>query len=232
MPDLPPLPSTFAATRAALHRVAELIVAPARVAATGNEIALEATGGGFGTPPFPGGGRVRVEGDALAVEDAGGGERRAQLTTLPEAATLAGLPADGLDDAPLGVDRGAADALAAFYALADGVLRTLRAEAPEGADPSAIHLWPEHFDIAFDQGSEAAGQRAGYGASPGDEQHPEPYLYVGPWTAPPAAPEWNAVGFTGAELGYAALLEATDPRATALAFFRERRGILGSSGLV
>ncbi|HEY5145088.1 MAG TPA: hypothetical protein VII98_16425, partial [Solirubrobacteraceae bacterium] len=72
MPDLPPLPSTFAATRASLHRVAELIVAPARVAATGNEIALEPTSGGFGTPPFPGGGRVRVDGDALAVEDAGG----------------------------------------------------------------------------------------------------------------------------------------------------------------
>ncbi|HEY5143479.1 MAG TPA: hypothetical protein VII98_08265, partial [Solirubrobacteraceae bacterium] len=158
--------------------------------------------------------------------------RRAPLTTLPEAATLAGLPADGLDDVPLGVDRAAADALAAFYAFADDVLRTLRAEAPEGADPSAIRLWPEHFDIAFDQGSEADGRRAGYGASPGDEQHPEPYLYVGPWTAPPAGPEWNATGFTGAELGYADLRAVTDPRATALAFFRERRDALLDSGVV
>jgi len=226
MPDLPPLPPTFAATRAALHRVAELIVAPARVAATGNEIALEVTGGGFGTPRFPDGGRVRVDGDALAVEDVAGAERRAQLTTLPEAATLAGLPADGLDDAPLGVDAQAARTLAEFYAFSDDVLRTLLAEAPDGADPSEIHLWPEHFDIAFEQGSEAEGRRAGYGASPGDEQHPEPYLYVGPWTAPPAAPEWNAVGFTGAELGYAALLAAADPRATALEFFRRRRDAL------
>ncbi len=223
MPALPPLPPTFVATREALHRVAEQIVAPARVAATGNEIALEATPGGFGTPRFPAGGRVRVDADALVVDQAGGGERREQLSTLAQAATLAGLPAGGLDDAPLSVDRAAADALAAFYSFSDEVLRALRAEAPAGAEPSEIHLWPEHFDIAFDQGSEAEGRRAGYGASPGDEQHPEPYLYVGPWTAPPAAPEWNATGFTGAELGYAALLGAADATAMALAFLRERR---------
>ena len=29
------------------------------------------------------------------------------------------------------------------------------------------------------------GRRAGYGVSPGDEQHPEPYLYVGPWASRP-----------------------------------------------
>ncbi len=226
MPDLSPLPPAFAATRAALHRVAELIVAPARVAATGNEIALEATAGGFGTPPFPGGGRVRVEGDVLVVEEAGVGERRAALATLPGAAVLAGLPAADLDGAPLEIEPAAALALAVFYAFSDDVLRRLLAEAPDGADPSEIHLWPEHFDVAFDQGSEADGRRAGYGASPGDEQHPEPYLYVGPWSPPPAGPEWNATGFTGAELGYAALLDAADPTAVALEFFRGRRDAL------
>ena len=45
---LEPLPATFATTVAALHRVAEQIVAPARK--PGNEIALSATPGGFGTP--------------------------------------------------------------------------------------------------------------------------------------------------------------------------------------
>jgi hypothetical protein len=44
---------TFAQTRDALHRIAEAVVSPARVNATGNEIALEATAGGFGTPAFP-----------------------------------------------------------------------------------------------------------------------------------------------------------------------------------
>jgi hypothetical protein len=222
---LHPLPPAFAATREALHRLAERVVAPARVAATGHEIALEPAPGGFGTPPFPAGGRVRVEGDALVVEQAGAAERRARLASLAQAAAFAGL--DGVDDdMPLVVDRAAAAALAAFYAFSADVLRELRAEAPADAEPSEIHLWPEHFDIAFEQGSEAAGRRAGYGASPGDEHHPEPYLYVGPWVAPAPGPAWNATGFTGAELPYAQLLAAPDPRAVALAFLRGRRDLL------
>ena len=69
-------------------------------------------------------------------------------------------------------------------------------------------LWPEHFDIAIDLGSESAGKRATIGASPGDESHPEPYLYVTPWTAEVSGELWNAQGFKGAELGYAELLAA------------------------
>ena len=53
--------------------------------------------------------------------------------------------------------------------------------------------------------------RAGYGASPGDEDHPEPYLYVTPWAQE---------GFT--ELGYQELLAAPDRREAALAFFGAR----------
>ena len=52
---------------------------------------------------------------------------------------------------------------------------------------------------------------------------PEPYLYVAPWNEPPRGPGWTATGFRGAELGYAALTAAPDPRAAALAFFRGRR---------
>ena len=80
-----PLPATFAATRDELHRVAEQVVSPARVAATGNEIALEATPGGFGTPPFPDGGRVRVDGDELVTEQPGAerAPRAAARSTAP-----------------------------------------------------------------------------------------------------------------------------------------------------
>ena len=198
---LPPLPPAFGATREELHRVAERVVSPARVAATGNEIALEATPGGFGTPPFPGGGRVRIDGDELVVEEADGTERRTRLE----------------------VDRAAADALGALYSFAWDVLSVLRDEAPDGADVSELHLWPEHFDVAFEQGAEAEGRRAGYGVSPGDADHDEPYLYVGPWGEPPSGPDWTATGFRGAEFGYAALLAAPDQRAAALAFFRSRR---------
>ncbi len=66
------------------------------------------------------------------------------------------------------------------------------------------------------------GERAGYGVSPGDENHPEPYVYVGPWSARAEGELWNASGFTGAELGYKELLEAHDPLETALAFFGSR----------
>jgi hypothetical protein len=132
---------------------------------------------------------VRVDGTELVVRDATGTERRT----------------------PLDVDAAAAARLAGFFAFAQRVLETLRAEA---RDPSPIHLWPEHFDLAF-----VAGE-VNYGASPGDAAHDEPYLYVGPFTAPEPGPEWNAVGFAGAELAWPV------DEATALEFLRERRDAL------
>lgn len=74
---LKPLPQSYVATREALHRVAEQVVAPARK--PHNEVALSATPGGFGTPPFEADGpalQVMVRGAELVVlED--GVERRA-----------------------------------------------------------------------------------------------------------------------------------------------------------
>jgi hypothetical protein len=198
---------SFATTRESLHRVAEHVVSPARVHATGNEIALMVTPGGFGTPPFPDGGGVRVDGAELVVRAADGTERRRRLTSLAAAAELAGVPAP---EAPLEVEPEQAARLAEFYAFAQRVLERLHAEADS---PSAIHLWPEHFDLAFDAGA------VNYGASPGDAHHAEPYLYVGPWSAP-AGLGWNGVGFAGAELAWPV------DEATALAFFRERRDSL------
>ncbi len=220
---LDPAPSDLARTREALHAVAERVVAPARVQATGNEIALEATPGGFGTPAFPDGGRVRVQGAELVIEAPDGGERRAPITTLRAAGELAGLDAVELPDEPLAIEPAAADFLGAFYTFASAGLERLRAQA---ADASEIHLWPEHFDIAFDAGDEAAGMRATYGASPGDEHHPEPYLYVVPWQPPDPSPLWNAQSFTGAELGWAQLVPEPDPHAAALAFWTAAREAL------
>jgi hypothetical protein len=77
-----PLPPEFAATVAALHRVAEEIVAPARK--PDNEIALCSTPGGFGTPPFEFRGeerQVRVEADEL-VYRVGAEERRSAIASL------------------------------------------------------------------------------------------------------------------------------------------------------
>src|SRR2546423_4733117 len=223
---LQPLPDSFAATRGALHRVAEEIVAPARK--PHNEIALRQTPGGFGTPPFEFDGKrtqVRVEGAELVLT-ADGKETRADLTTLAEAGELLGpgLLPDGLlaDTELLPVDPRAADRLSDFYRFGAKALERFREGLSADAEASEINLWPEHFDIALEAGSEASGQRANYGASPGDQGHPVPYLYVGPWTAPADGALWNAKGFAGAELTYAELLAAGDPDGAALQLFRSR----------
>ncbi|MGN6253991.1 MAG: hypothetical protein ACTHO8_03300 [Solirubrobacterales bacterium] len=199
------LPDRFGATVAELHRVAEDVVAPARK--PDNEIALEATVGGFGTPLFEWDGamhQVRVEGVELVRETDGEQEREA------------------LD----GVDPEAARVLAAWYEFGAAVLERLRDEADAAEAASEPILWPEHFDIAIEMGDDAAGARATYGFSPGDENHSEPYAYVAPWTAQPVGGLWNATGFGGAELGYAALLAAADPVREALDFMRSRRDAL------
>ncbi|HSD80688.1 MAG TPA: hypothetical protein VLB47_08505 [Solirubrobacteraceae bacterium] len=202
---LPPAgdPAVLVATRRELHRVAAEVVAPARVAATGNEIALEPRPGGFGTPPFPDGGEVRVEGTELVTVAAGGAERRRALD----------------------VDASAAAVLAAFWGFAAGLLEVLRGEARREDDASGAILWPEHFDVAIELGP--PGRRATYGGSPGDEQHDLPYLYVAPWQdPPPGTGPWDAAGFRGAELGYAALAATADPGASALAWLRRLRDAL------
>lgn len=226
--ELHPLPSTFAVTRFALHRVAEEIVAPARK--PDNEIALEATLGGFGTPWFEHDSarqRVRVEGGEL-VHELDGDSRRAPLSSLRAGAELVSpLLADPQrSEAPLNVDPAAADALGRWYALGDLVLGRLIAEADEGDEPSPVRLWPEHFDLAIELGSEQAGVRANYGFSPGDDDHAEPYAYIGPWSVEVGGELWQGRGFRGAELGYAELLVAEDPVGAALEFCRKRKEAL------
>ena len=226
---LEPLPPTFAATLASLHEVAEELVAPARKPQ--NEIALEATPGGFGTPFFEFDGalrQVRVEGDEL-VHECNEKQRRAPLRSLAmggEAITEL-LPIDTrLSDEPLEVDPVASRALGAFYAFGAAVLGGLVEDAVPDDEASPVRLWPEHFDIAIELGSEPRGVRANYGLSPGDEQHEEPYLYVGPWSAAVDGDLWNGHGFSGAELSYSELLGAPDQAAAANEFFARHREAL------
>ena len=169
--------------------MAEEVLKPAREKVTGR-FGLRALPGGFGTPPFGEVMQMHVDGTDLVIRD---GE------------TVRREPIDN-------VDADAAAALAAWFAFGEGVLEELRAETALEHDPTPPQLWPEHFDVAIELGSEAAGVRAGYGASPGDEEHPEPYLYVTPWAEE---------GFT--ELGYQELLAAPDRREAALGFFRSHR---------
>ncbi len=237
MPEqLRPLPPGFESTRDALHRLATHVVYLARREATGR-YGLTWTPGGFGTPLFGADDeQVRVTGDMLVHQ------RRRQLesgpiTTLRAAAELIGRTVDsafdhGFDgvvpagdpDEDLGISEAAALALGDWFGFATSVLEQLRKEWDEG-EPSSVQLWPEHFDVAFDVAYAAptAECRVNIGASPGDADHPTPYLYVGPWTdaRPGDATYWSA-GF-GAVLGYEEVVAAggkADQREVALGFYR------------
>lgn len=212
-PRLTAPPEDLAATRVALHRLAEHVISPTRQRANG-KIGLRWTRGGFGTPYFGNDVQIRVAGDVLTVQIAGR-EQSGRLVTLKDAAEFVGFDLTRQDAAydasPLEVDLAASRWLGGLFGFATSVLEELRAEVPAGAEPSRVQLWPEHFDIAVELGAEAAGRRAGYGISPGDDATPEPYLYVTPWASE---------GYEAAPLR--AILDAPDQREAALAFYRAR----------
>lgn len=237
---LPSTPPELVQTREALHALAERVLKPTREHANG-KIALRFTRGGFGTPFFGDDIQLRVLGGELIVQE-GEHERSEPIVSLAQAAKHVGadlLPAiaeggagsgeQPLDDAPLEIDPAASAFLGDWYGFATSVLEQLRAGVGNEAEPARVQLWPEHFDISVELGAEAVGKRVGYGASPGDEQHAEPYLYVVPWGDTPDGELWQAGGFSGAELPYAALLEAgsgADQRELAARFFSERLAAL------
>lgn len=209
-------------TRLSLHRLAAEVISPVRQRATGGRIALEARLGGFGTHPLPAGGWAGVRGTDLIVVAPTGAERTEPITSLRAAAFFVGAPdALTLPDDPLVVDPGSAARLADAFAGGTQALASLVAEASAADDASRIDLWPEHFDVAITLGDESTGARATYGVSPGDDDHAEPYAYVGPWTMPQDATGWSAVGFSGAETPFTGAADT-------LAFFRDRRDALAA----
>lgn len=191
------LPHTLPATRDALHRLAEQVLAGARYAATGR-IGLVPAPGGFATPAFgPEPTVLAVDLDEFVVTRAGQ-QQRTRIRTVAQVAQFAGVTPGAPEqvyrpatprqpDAPLPIDRAAARLLAGWFALGADALATFAAKVP-GDQPTGAQLWPEHFDLAIT----AAG--INYGVSPGDATIGEPYLYVGPFGGPPAGsdPFWNA----------------------------------------
>ncbi len=218
--DFSPLPESFSSTREQLHQLAEHVLAAARYQREGR-IGLRSTPAGFGTPPNSEW-QVRVEGTELIVND-----KREQITTLANAAQFVGCdlgapenvykPTTPLTpDVLLEIDAESSRRLGSWYAFADLVLQRLRSSD----DASEIQLWPEHFDIAFEQGSEQDGKRIGFGGSPGDENYTQPYLYAVPWRAQPDQPLWNADGFHGHVITFDELAQA-DPVDFVLDRFRD-----------
>ena len=215
-------PARLAVTRAGLHRVAEHVLAAARYAETGR-IGLMPSPGGFRTPPFGTEGKfLAVDGTEFVVGGAAG-TRRTALTTIRAAAEFAGVtpgapaqvykPATPVNlDEPLMIDLDAARLLAGWYRLGALAMGRLAAEIP-GDQPGAVVLWPEHFDAGMTAAS------LNYGASPGDDQIPEPYLYVGPHDGPPPGDPafWNA------PFGATRTFRQIGTVAEAAAFFRDAR---------
>lgn len=212
----------FVATRRSWHTLAERVLAPARHRDAGR-IGLRAAPGGFATPSFGAGRVVAVEGTELVITE-GGTSAREPITTLGAAAAAVGIEPDAdtgvytattpsEPDAVLPVDAESAARLGDWITFGDGLLQQWTRSHADST-PTEIQLWPEHFDLALDLGAE--DRRANYGVSPGDGDHPLPYLYVGPWNAS-ADPFWNAG--TYARLGYEKLAGIADPDAVALGFF-------------
>ena len=235
--DLGPLPDELARTRRGLHTLAEHVITPARYHVNG-KIGLRYTYMGFGTPFFGDTRQIRVEGTEIVI-DRGESEERAPITTLAAAGSFVGVEPGGPDDiyqcttprdttVALHIEARASLCIGDWFGFAASVLEELRTEALPEEAPSRVQLWPEHFDIALEMGAEGAGKRAGYGASPGDDVHNEPYLYVVPWVMVEDDVWWNDTHFKGARLDYHELLEQDDQRGFALEFFRKRRDRLRS----
>jgi hypothetical protein len=227
-------PDSFAATREQLHTLAEHVLTPVREHAV-NRISLRWTRSGFGIPYLPGDVQLRLavaEGSVHLVRSDPAGGRSEPLSTAAAAAAFAGTPlgATGVHykpltivdpDAPFELDPAAAQLLADWFGFGTAILEQLRHDVADGS-PGRVHLWPEHFDVAIEAGDEAAGGRASIGASPGDQDHPEPYLYVSPWNRRSGG-FWKDSAFGGASLSLRELVAAGDgpaQRSMALAFFR------------
>ncbi len=237
---LPKLPDSFASTRDHLHQVAFFALSPARHKAAGR-MGLRHHAGGFGTPEFEGK-TVRVEGDLLVAYD-GDMVTSQTISTVREAIEFLGHeyetewfegfhdPLHPLDpDHPLEVDPAATHVLGEWFAFAWVVLEELHSLGDEADDVSEVQLWPEHFDAATELGDHEKGQRASYGASPGDASHSEPYLYVAAWSdIDRSNPYWNDETFNGASLQYEELLVSDDPVRAGLEFFLEGYRILHES---
>jgi hypothetical protein len=229
---LEPLPDSFVAGRTGMQALAEHVLASARYHADGH-IGLAPTPGGFGTPTFGDGERIRVDGIEL-VHERPGTITRVGITTLGTAAQFVGVPlgAPGVyepttpcaPDLSIALDVDTAHALAAWFALGDVLLADLR-ETYAAHDPSGATLWPEHFDLACDIGAEAAGTRATYGASPGDTTITEPYLYVAPWDKSRRTGLFATYPF-GAAIGYEELRRASDAKGAGMDFFLEGAALL------
>lgn len=171
---------TYVATRRQLRGVAESLIAGPQYRTSGT-IRLAVRPDGFAGVALP----IAVHGTELIWPN-GSAALAGPLHVLADLAGVQARPPDGVypvaeplgSDAILEIDLGAAEWVhRGHYAGGYAIKHVLPEQHPV--------LWPEHFDVA------AAEDEVNYGVSAGDDYHPTPYAYVGPWTKP-TGPFWNA----------------------------------------
>jgi hypothetical protein len=231
------LPESFNETREALHQIAFFAISPARYRAMGR-MGLAPAPGGFGAPEFDGK-IARVEGDILVFES-GANVASQLITNVRNACRFFGHeyeiewyedfrdPLQPVDpDVALMVDDQASRALGRWYEFGFDILEEMRSRGVASDAASEVQLWPEHFDAATELGDSGRGERASFGASPGDAAHAAPYIYVAAWgEIDRSNPYWNDTSFNGSSRGYAELVSVDDPRGFALDFLTEGYRIL------
>lgn len=235
--QLGPVPANYRAGLEDYHRLAYAVVSNARKQANG-KFGLRYTHGGFGTPFFGDDEQVRVEGTELVVQRADDSVQRSPITTLAAAAAFVGTTATddqaehdtvelGDLQRTLAISAEVGRFLGDWFGFATSVLEELRLVGAPDEQVSRVQIWPGHFDPAVEIGDPEAGRRATYGASPGDADHDQPYLYVAPWAEIAGDDDyWNNAHFGGASLSYEQLRRADDPHGMALDFFRRGHQLL------
>ncbi|MDT5079015.1 MAG: hypothetical protein QOJ80_3652 [Mycobacterium sp.] len=170
----------YVSTRRQLRGVAESLIAGPQHRATGT-IRLAVRADGFVGVELP----LAVHGVEFSWPD-GSAPLSGRVGDVAEAAGLQYGPPDGVYeitdplavDAVLNIDPAAAELVhRSLYAGGYAIKQVFPEQHPV--------LWPEHFDVAVTEAE------VNYGVSAGDDQHPTPYAYVGPWT-PRTGPFWNA----------------------------------------
>ncbi len=230
------LPDGFGTSRAVARRIGAHVMSRTRQAAVGR-IDLAAFPGGIGTPSFgPDHSVIRLSGGLFIVERTGDepttlsvgvdGSSLAQLAALAGADLSTDLdvgtdtPDLGDIDAPIEFDGASMTQIATWWAMGAQIIDRVVGALPASAAPTRARIWPEHFDLAIDVAS-ASGVRLNLGASPGDDFHAVPYLYVSPWDdrRPGDAAYWNAP--FGAVLGYDDVNHAASAFSAGIEFMTE-----------
>ncbi len=233
------LPTNYRSTCTEVHRLATHVLARAR-ADHGGRFGLRATSSGIATPAFGDDDSVvRLAGTSMIVErqTAQGAKcwvSNLERATLADAAAVAGVdlsvsfapgndaPPVGDPTIPLAIDQESMGIVLSWFALGAKILDAI---LPMTQDPTAIQLWPEHFDLGFacstDQGT------LNLGVSPGDAGHDAPYLYVGPWdqVRPGDADYWNAP--FGSLLTSEVVVGSADPVGTGVDYFSQGLTLMG-----